>query len=73
MFVNKPKPGFLPASISASDGDHSPVMTSWHGGAPVECGVIQNQSAALNESTGSVANISGWFNNLRANAYPHLP
>jgi hypothetical protein len=51
MFVNVPKPGFLPALISSSDGDHSPVMTSWHDGAPAECEVIQNQSAALNEST----------------------
>ena len=58
--------------MSALDGFQFPVITSWHDGFG-DCGVIQNQSAALNEITGSMATRSGLFNRSNSKASPHCP
>lgn len=72
MFVTTPYPGFRPADLSAPDGFHLPVMTSWQDGFG-DCGVIQNQIAVLNEMTASVATRSGLFSRSTPMAFPHLP
>lgn len=60
MLVMTPYPGTLRAAVSAADGLHLPIMTSWAEGFGA-CGVIQNHSAVLNEITGSFATKSGLF------------
>ena len=58
MLVITPYPGTLPADVSAPDGVHLPVMTSWHEGLG-DWGVIQNHKAVLKDMIGSVATKSG--------------
>ncbi len=54
MSIVTPNPGFLPASMSALVGFHSPTSTSCMDGM-VPDGVVQNQKEVLNAITGSSA------------------
>ena len=72
IFVMAPNPRARPAALSAPEGFHDPVITSWHDGFG-DCGVIQNQNAVLNEITASVATRSGLFNRSTPMAFPHRP
>ena len=67
-----PYPGTRPAALSAADGVHRPVITSWQEGFG-DWGVIQNQNAVLKEMVGSVATKSGFASKLAPMAFPAGP
>ncbi|KAF7829027.1 hypothetical protein G2W53_020191 [Senna tora] len=59
----------VPAEVSAAEGVHVLVMTSWEEGL-LPCGVIQNQTAVLNDITASVATRSGLLIKSTPMAFP---
>ena len=69
MLVITPYPGFRPTAVSAGEGVHFPMMTSWLDGF-FPYGVIQNHMAVLNDMIGSMATRSGLFKRSTPMAFP---